>query len=158
MEIIHELEVIHHMAWQFNKIWVERGDSSNYVDCLPNKQALMRALRAHPGVVKSIEYNSDRNVTIYLVDTKSFEIFNVYCNTLDEKVLSVIETLSTNNAVVEVANILHDGIMNKIEHAIKTKNINKIDKLQGIVDYYSKVYNAGAECLRNELAELKALI
>lgn len=80
-----KIETIYIKLWQYDELWVECGDVSNYVEGLEYKQKLLKYLMKRDLSEDICFYNGKVNFKIN--DMTEFNKINAYCNTRNEKYL-----------------------------------------------------------------------
>lgn len=79
------IETIYSKLWQYDELWVECGDVSNYVEGLEDKQKLLKYLIKKDLINDICFYNGKVNFKIS--DMTEFNKINAYCNTRNNKYL-----------------------------------------------------------------------
>lgn len=80
-----KIETIYSNLWQYDELWVECGDVSNYTEGLEYKQKLLKYLIKKDLINDTCFYNGKVNFKIN--DMTEFNKVNSFCNTRNEKYL-----------------------------------------------------------------------
>lgn len=81
-----KIEKIYSQLWQYNELWVECLNVSNYVEGLIYKQKLLKHLM-QKDLIQSIKFINKDDVEFTIGDMEEFNKINAYCNTRDTKYL-----------------------------------------------------------------------
>lgn len=76
------IEKIYGQLWQYDELWIECGEVSNYVEGLEDKQKLLKYLMIKYLIRDICFYNG--KVEFKIDDMAEFNKLNIYCNTRDD--------------------------------------------------------------------------
>jgi len=81
-----EIEKVYSLLWQYNELWVECRDVSNYIEGLEYKQKLLKYLM-QKDLIKAVKFINKADVEFTIDNMAEFNKINAYCNTRNEKYL-----------------------------------------------------------------------
>jgi len=84
--MVDMIEKVYGLLWKYDKLWIECGDVSNYIEGLEYKQKLLRYL-IQKNLIKKVTFINKNDVELTLDNMAEFNKVNAYCNTRNEKYL-----------------------------------------------------------------------